>query len=789
VVVGLRLRLALFLVGLLLAVQGLTAAAVYVATRGVLVEQGKGQLAESAALLGRQLDDRAERVADAVEVMSLDFPFRRAIASDDRATVLSTMRNHGRRVGAERMVLASLEGAVVTDTGGGLDGAPFPFPDLLDAAFADGRAAATAVLDGRAYWVVVLPILAPTPIAFVAAGVPLDDALLQDLQTLSGISKSVSLAVEEADGWRVVARAGDGGMRGPVLPAAGGALPPEPVSVRADGEESLVLARPLPIAEGSARVAAVLRFPLAEAIRPYLPVLQAVAALAAAGLLAALVGTVVVSGGVTRPIEALAATARRIEGGDLDVPRPPPRRDEIGQLAAAMSSMTGAIREREARIRHQATHDAATGLPNRAGFLAAVDGVARAAGGGHFAVIAVQPKRLREIGETLGLDWGDRTLLAAAERIAPLLPEGAAIGRVADDVIAAAQRCDGADATRVTAVRVAEALDQPLVVDGLALDASGAVGIAVFPEHGDAPEPLLRHARVALGAAAAAEPPVAAYAPETDPNRPERLSLMHELRGSIDAGHLKLYYQPKLDLASGRIDGAEALVRWFHPDRGFVPPDSFIPLAEETGTIRHLTRWGIATAARQAAAWRDAGYALRAAVNLSARDLADPCLPERVREELAARALPPESLALEITESAIMSDPEAALSVMRRLSEQGIELAVDDFGVGQSSLAYLRRLPVRELKIDKSFVTGLAGSADDRAIVRAVGDLGRSLGFSITAEGVEDGASLGILGDLGVHHAQGYHVARPMAPDAFAGFLEDGGWPAARAGACAPAAP
>jgi EAL domain-containing protein (putative c-di-GMP-specific phosphodiesterase class I) len=287
----------------------------------------------------------------------------------------------------------------------------------------------------------------------------------------------------------------------------------------------------------------------------------------------------------------------------------------------------------------------------------------------------------------------------------------------------------------------------------------------------------LRHAEVAMIAVIAATDQVGVYDAATDPHRPERLSLMGELREAIVRGGLELHYQPKLALASGHIDSSEALVRWRHPTLGPIAPDLFVPLAEESGNIRQLTRWVLAAGIAQAARWQAQGLAMRVSLNVSARDLDDVELPRRIADLLAIHGVAPESIALEITESAIMGKPDAAIAVLRRLAEQGIDLAIDDFGIGQSSFAYLRRLPVRELKIDRTFVSRLGHSREDQEIVRAIIDLGHRLGYRVTAEGVEDAPTLAWLGEAGCDHAQGYLVSRPLAVDAFDGFVAAGQWP------------
>jgi EAL domain-containing protein (putative c-di-GMP-specific phosphodiesterase class I) len=253
---------------------------------------------------------------------------------------------------------------------------------------------------------------------------------------------------------------------------------------------------------------------------------------------------------------------------------------------------------------------------------------------------------------------------------------------------------------------------------------------------------------------------------------------MADLREAIvgDVG-IALHYQPKLDLRSGFIDSAEALVRWRHPLLGPVPPATFVPLAEESGNVRRLTRWVLAAGIAQAARWQELGHALRLSINISVRDLDDNDLPRRVAELLAAHRLRPGAIALEVTESAIMGKPDAAIAVLRRLAEQGVDLSIDDFGVGQSSFAYLRRLPVRELKIDRTFVSRLGSAREDQLIVRSIVELGHHLGYRVTAEGVDDPKALAFLAEVGCDHAQGYLIAKPLDANAFDGFLAGGDWP------------
>lgn len=758
-----RLRLALLFVTTLVAVQVFTAVLVYeVARRGVIAE-GERQLAAGADAVARQLDDISARVADNVHVLALDYALRAAIAQRDEGTLLSALRNHGRRIGAARMLLIGLDGAVRSDTvEADAVGQAFPFPDLVDAAL-DHPAAAVVAMGGKAYWMIVVPVYAPGPIALIAAGIPVDNDLLTHLQQLSALPNTLELISDSGGGhWTGIAHGGELTLA-PELMATRRDLPLQPTVVAVGGREYVALAKRLKESERSAPIAALLAYSLDDALHPYHSVVLAWASLLALGLAGGLIGALLIARSVARPIEVLANTARRIESGNY-APAPPLRGlGEIGQLAAAFVSMTHAIAEREEHIRYQALHDAVTELPNRQ---AAEDGIQRFlrdSSQPQGALLMIGLARLPEIIQTLGHAIGDRVMRDASERLRAQ-SSGAFIARVTDTQFSLWLDHADADIARMRAARVLEILSIPYREADVSLDTAPAVGIALAPLHGHDAGTLLRRAEVALIAAPGAEHAVAVYDEATDPHRPERLGLMGDLRKALDRNELHLCYQPKLHLASDVIDGAEALLRWQHPQRGALPPDAFIGLAERTGNIRAVSRWVIDRAIAQAAEWARGGHALRVAINLSARDLDDATLPDLIADRLAAHAVQPHSIVLELTESAVMSEPDMAVRVFDRLAQCGIELAIDDFGIGQSSFAYLRRLPVREVKIDRLFTQALADDAGDRALVQSMVELGHRLGYRVTAEGVETAGALDFLRAIGCDHAQGYYIAAGLEP-------------------------
>jgi EAL domain-containing protein (putative c-di-GMP-specific phosphodiesterase class I) len=318
-------------------------------------------------------------------------------------------------------------------------------------------------------------------------------------------------------------------------------------------------------------------------------------------------------------------------------------------------------------------------------------------------------------------------------------------------------------------------LNQPFSVDGQLFDIGSSIGIALYPDHGEDPSVLMRRADIAMYAAKRGGDGYVMYTPALEQSNPNRVALTHELRTAIAASQLVLHYQPQIHLESNCAQHLEALVRWNHPEHGFMPPDTFIPVAEESGLIRPLTAWVLDDALRQVALWSREGRDIRVSVNLSTRSLHDPEIVDTVRECLERWSVSAANLALEITESAFILDPDRAFDTATRLHNLGVRLSIDDFGTAYSSLAYLKRLPIDEVKIDRSFVTDVTVNVDSAFIVRSVIDLAHNLGIQVVAEGVEDGTILDSLAAQDCELAQGYFISRPLTADAVLPWLAERG--------------
>ncbi|MFN2587665.1 MAG: putative bifunctional diguanylate cyclase/phosphodiesterase [Actinomycetota bacterium] len=440
----------------------------------------------------------------------------------------------------------------------------------------------------------------------------------------------------------------------------------------------------------------------------------------------------------------------------------------------ARSSRTHHRQARETE--HQAVHDALTGLHNRAYFRERVEQAISEGkvSGERACLMLIDLDRFKEVNDTLGHHNGDQLLRQIAKRLQTELRESDTVARLGGDEFAVLLT-NVADVTQVvrTAERILSCLKQPLFFMGLTLDVGASIGVSMFPDHARGVDALLQRADVAMYAAKETQTGYEFYNPDRDQNSLRRLALGSELSNAIQNKEVVLYYQPKADMRTGQIIGVEGLARWQHAYRGVVGPDEFIPLAEQTQLIRPLTMNLLDEAIHQISLWEKRGTKLKVAVNLSSRSLLDLQLPDQVARLLQKWQVEATSLELEITESTIMADARRALAVLSTLNSMGVGLAIDDFGTGFSSLSYLKRLPVREMKMDKSFVMKMAVDENDAAIVRSTIELGHNLGLRVVAEGVENEGIWQQLTALGCDLAQGYYLTRPVPADELEEWLRE----------------
>lgn len=749
--------------------------------RSSALQEVRAQLDTGDRVFARLLDQRSAQLAQAARVLAADYGFREAVLTGDRDTIASALDNHGSRIGASLMLLLGLDGQTLAAHPARPEVQFDSLSRLIGDARERGSATGFQAVDDALYQLVAVPVMAPMPVAWVVIGFVVDEAFAQDLKRLTGLDVSLLLQ----------SRQGTPGLAVSTLPVA-----PAPAALLHAAETSLwideveyVGFRHVIEAQADATVTAVLQLSLARALAPWERLYREWAGLSALATLAMLLASVWMGRTIASPVTRLAQFAHRVEAGEYGVPPQVRRGDELGQLADAFGLMTEAIASREARISELAFRDVLTGLPNRVHFIAQLERLLAAAKepDQELAVLTLDLDRFKLINDTLGHAFGDLVLQEVGQRLqqagvrkrevdtALYAPENAA-ARLGGDEFALLVPGADAWAARVVAERIATALEQPMTLQGQIVDVRASIGIALYPAHGTEAGDLMRCADVAMYKAKQGNSGLSVYDPVHHSRNAARLSLLTELCQAVEADELVLFYQPKYAFRAAEALSVEALVRWVHPQRGFVPPMDFIPFAEQTGYIKHITLWVMDRAIRQCAEWRRAGRKVCVGLNLSARDLLQAELPDHFRVMLERHGCDASWITLEITESAVLDDPRKALTNLERLRATGCQLSIDDYGTGYSSLSYVRQMPVQEMKIDRSFVMNLITQADDEIIVRSTIELAHNMGLVVTAEGVETEAILRRLGELGCDLAQGYFISRPVAADELEVWMERSPW-------------
>jgi diguanylate cyclase len=755
-----RKRLLVLIIGLVIVTQTVTLAAVLASTRATVEARAAEQLSSGGSLAEQLLRFRAGQLATGVAVTAADFGFREAVASGDPLTILSAARNNGRRVGADMVMVFDTRGRLLASTAPAASGAG----EAIKRLFGDPAARDTPafiVLGTDAYQMVLAPVHTPETVAWVAMGFVADDALAQKIQELVG--SQVAIAVHGTDGAPHIAATLPAGERAALLVSASPASGPHVVQLA--GTEYLTRAQPLD-ATGDA-VEVILLKPLREVLAPYHELRYAMLVIDGIALLLAAVVGAVLGRSATRPIGELARAVQRVQQGHYETAVSVSGGDEFESLAQTFNTMQRNIAEREAAITFHALHDPLTQLPNRT---FATDVLRRLAeGGGRGALLLADLRNLRDINASLGLAVGDDVLREVAHRLRQNTGGDDTVARLGETQFLVIAPACSAERALLYAGQLAGVIHTGFHLAGFGLDLHVACGVCLLPEHGRTPDELLQRAQVALEDAHETRTRVALYRPGRDDQHRRRLALITDLRGAIASDSLTLVYQPLVTMAARSVRALEALVRWTHPQLGAVSPAEFVPLAESTGGSRRLTDWVLAAAIRQMGEWREHGLDVQLSVNLSAPDILDPDLGDQILQLLRSHSVHPTALLLEITESAVMRDPQGAARNMQLLRVAGVRFAIDDFGTGHSSLSQLSLLPVDELKIDRSLITqAVAGAV---TIVTSTIELGHSMGLKVVAEGVEDAAAWNLLRRLGCDYAQGYLISPPLPAAQVAAFV------------------
>jgi len=751
----LRVKLTVLYAGLFCAVLFVIGATAYFAISNNTQQLAREQLVSTGEVFATMARLRFARLSDNVEQTARLPAMQQAAIERNEAMIRVLLNDLGERSDAELTFLVTREGLIVGDDTASNRSVS---PGLQVALERDDAPSGILSIGSNMYQAATAPI--PGDLGWLVLGVRIDNTQLEALEALSSTPLELTV-LRKQEGWVQL-----GADRVHTLSTfIDDALARrEPRAERTPDDRAIAAVRALPSLDGT-RGVLLLQYPLSSALSPYGALFSTLIGISMIGIIMLVAGTWFLARSITQPLSTLEDAAKSLQQGvynNVVVPT----KDELSRLAESFNAMIEAIRERERRITHLAYNDSETRLPNR---LALERRLAAAQQPQRLYLAAIGVDRFAHIRGAIGYALAGALLRTLGARLVRLVPNAPA-GQLANDTLGVAFLAhDEADA-RKRARALVNNLEQPLLLEDQELDVTVTIGLAQPRAKGETPGEMIQRASVALDQARSSMQKIAMFdkAAYGDPAR--NLSLMGEMRRALEAGDIFLTHQPKYNYRTGRIDSAESLVRWRHPTRGLLPPDLFVPMAEETGHIRALTEWVLQRAVQDQQALSGAGRPLTLSLNISARLLSD---ADFARSALTIVRQAPHQICFEITETAVIDNPKLALEHIELFSSNGVRIAIDDYGSGLSSLAYLKQLPAHELKIDKMFIETLPANRRDALLVRSTIDLAHGLGLEVTAEGVETPAAFALLAAMRCDLAQGFLVSRPATVDELIVILND----------------
>ena len=729
-----------------------------------LFEDEKARAIEKLGL-GEQISDevftrRTRLILSRLDVVVKDFGFRSALASGDRTTAESALDNQTRRLGAEFSRIIASNGDILASAGSPPDNLQERTEalELLSKARSSGFASQYTVLDGQAIELVAIPVKAAGLRVHLVAGFGFGPDLKDVIERLSGAEVLFRSRKADQDNFHFLSNVDDmeqgrlNELSRNTAVASGNAR---------FVESPHYFTRILTLADNpTGKLQLVLLINRDASLAAYYKRAVEIFLLVSGVLILAALIALFVARSMGKPVLQLADYAKAI--GDGGSPTPPNIRagGELSELQKALGDMSVKLKDREEQIRYAASHDEITGLPNNNAFLASVRDVFRE--GRRCRIFGVRINDLPNINDTLGLAFGDKVLGAVSERLKATLPENSEVARTGgSEFLILTDAVEGKQLDEL-AERLYDVVQAPLDIDRTPFSLRCLMVSLQLPTDAGHVDQVRRRLNLTFEVAQNQRHKITYYQPGRDEDHLRELQIISDLNAAIADKGLHMNYQPKLKMANGEMVQVEALVRWIHPELGFISPEEFIFLAEQSGQINDLTRHILRRVAQDASLWHANGLNLGIAINLSTLDLTRPELPAEVADAFSDWPLPMSRITLEVTESALMEDPETALNTLNKLRDLGVTLSVDDFGTGYSSLSQLRKLPVQELKIDKSFVLKLNNEPQDQLIVKSTIDMAHGLGLKVVAEGIENRESWHLLRDWGCETGQGFYMSRPV---------------------------
>lgn len=720
------------------------------------------------------LDNNTASLQQGAKILAADYGFRDSISTNDDETIISALNNHQSRINADIAIFYSTQGekTIVSGNVSAIE-ARAAVKKIINKYDASNKSLDLEIFNGYPYQVVAVPIKAPLTIGWVLMGFKIDNSLAFKLNKLSNLD--VTFIQKLPNGvWLPIAST----FSGTSLNALVGSFRKNYVSsmqnLDLQVEDKVYGSRVISLHSGNTMLV-VLQRSITEATARFETLRITLFTITIVGLIIFTLVTIYFSKIISLPITELSEIAKEFEQGNYDLVVKTDRQDEIGKLSNAFNSMKEAIVIREQKVARLAYWDEIANLPNRYAFMIKLAKLIKVSEERNekFTIFVFNLDRFKQINNIMGREFGDALLKNIGVLINGSIRKSSDFSaRVGADEFAVLLKGQGQKEGLAIVEGILKLFESPILIGEQRIDISAGVGVASYPEHGKTDEQLLQNAETALASSKKRKISIVEYDPSLDAKLQENLMLASELKFAIENSQLSLYLQPKINISTKQALSTEALVRWIHPEKGFIFPDQFIPFAEQSGLIQKISLWMIEEACKVISGFKNQGLDLTIAVNISAKDLIDHDLPKNIFELLNEYKLSSESISLEITESSIMDDPSRAEATLNNLADMGIKIAIDDFGTGYSSLAYLKHLPVHKLKIDKSFVLNMESDENDRKIVKSTIDLGHNLNLEVVAEGIETKVAWQLLEDMGCDYGQGYFMGKPMPVKDYLAWLK-----------------
>lgn len=734
-------------------------------------------MSEAVRTFTNAMQSSQEQLTNTAKVLVADFGFKQAVVTQDSNTVLSMLGNHSKRLNADLLFIMSLDGTVMHASGNQVvPGTRFGYSDVVTNVISGESYVGLFVLNERIYQMALVPVKTPRISAIAGIATNIDAAKIRSMVPDSQVHITFTNGELGVDNDRIIV-------------STLSSLESIIAAIRAPKNLESIVRFPFNKAQKyssreinffnseDSNIKVILSDDLSSFHEKYESIRNKIVLIVLVILFITIAGSFSISHRLTKPLSILADKARDIaKGRYTDMTKVPITSSDVDSLVTAFERMKQDLIEREDRIRYQATHDTLTSLLNRDAMIEAVITAVRAKK--RLILMGINLVGFKTINDTLGMEIGDQCLVTVAQRLKKLAYQGISARNSADEfsvLLFIPDEVTAKDEKLLICQRLLKDLAAPMQLNGVSLSVEYRAGVIVYPDQASLSKEFLHRGKIALEHAITTSSPLYYYQEGQDKVHLKKIRILQHLKETIqnDDDQLQMYYQPKKNLRTGEVEKAEALIRWFHPEEGFIPPDTFIALAEQTGLIGLVTAWVVGRVLDDQVKMKKLGVNLQLSINLSAQDLSSDSLRVLIDQKLTENNLSARDICLEVTERDMMTDVDKSLQLLNYYRDQGFQLSIDDYGVGYSALSKLAMMPVHELKIDKCFILNLAHQRDDQIIVRSTINMAHELGLSVIAEGVEDSESQTFLRKLGCDYIQGYYLAKPMSFDALIQWVSE----------------